>query len=76
MSYIGRVLYEELRQTDLEVVCGIDTNIIDMDTIPMYKPDDKIPQFELLIVTSITYFEMIKSNMQSKIDCKIISFDE
>lgn len=77
MSYVGETLLEELKETSIEVVYGIDqrgdTIYTDIDIMTM---DDDLDHVDAVIVTAITYFEEIKEQLSDKIECPVISIDD
>lgn len=72
VSYIGIALISELENSDVEVAYGIDTREIDIE-IPVYKPENELPDTDIVIVTPVTYYEEIKGKISGRIDCPIVS---
>lgn len=76
MKEIGTCLYNELIDTNIEIVCCIDQNkdnvLGEFDVIDL---NDEIPSADMVIVTPVYYFASIKSGLQAKVACPIISFD-
>lgn len=66
MSYLGDCLTSTLRDSGIEVICGIDRNVDHLYNpyIPIYRPGDSLPDVDLIIVTTIMYFEQIKSELE------------
>ena len=74
---IGERLFEELAETEITIAYAIDKNreISNCD-INVYKPTDELPPVDVVIVTTALYFYFIKSQLQEKIMCPIISIEE
>jgi len=77
MSYVGETLVEELKDTEIEVVYGIDKNAYsiyaDVDVVTM---EDSLDEVDAIIVTAITFFDEIEENLSQKINCPIISLED
>lgn len=75
MSYIGKLLYKELANEDITIKYLIDQkeNII-FNGIEVKNIKDKIDSADVIIVTSIYYFEEIEEKIGVKFDCPIVSF--
>lgn len=77
MHYAGERLIEELKNTDIRVVCGIDKKaqsiLADVDVI---TKEDVIPEADVVVVTAISFFEEIESEMRDKVNCPIISLED
>lgn len=77
MSYAGERLYEELKNTDIEIRYAIDRNCegiyTDVDVLSM---DEEFPEVDAIVVTSVFYFKEIKDMLQEKTDCRIVSLED
>lgn len=77
MNYVGQTLNDELKNTDVKVLYGIDRNAeaiySDIDVLTM---EDDLEDVDVIVVTAITYFEEIKKELQKKIKCPIVSLEE
>lgn len=79
MSYIGKTLADELKSTEINVTYGIDKKAdliyadMDVDVVTM---DDYLGKVDAIVVTSITFFEEIREELEKKVDCPIISFED
>lgn len=77
MSYAGETLVEELRNTDIHVVYGIDKNADSIySDISIVSIDDKLQKVDVIIVTAITFFDEIEKTLSKKINCPIISLED
>ncbi len=74
MKDLGVHLYEELKDTSIEVKYGIDKNAdcIYAD-IEVIVPSDKLPKVDAIIVTSIHYYHEIKTELQILTDIPVVS---
>lgn len=77
MSYAGETLVDELNDTNIQVVYGIDKNAdrIYAD-INIVSPDDELQSVDAVIVTPITFFEEIEEKLSEKMDCPILSLED
>ena len=77
MSYAGETLIDELKDTDITVVYGIDQKAdsiyADVDIVSM---DDKLETVDAVVVTAITFFDEIEEQLSEKVDCPIISLED
>ncbi len=77
MSYAGETLVDELKNTSVQVVYGIDKNAetlyADIDIVTLENPLDEV---DAVVVTAITFFDEIEENLSDKIDCPIISLED
>nr|WP_300816393.1 hypothetical protein [uncultured Acetatifactor sp.] len=77
MSYVGERLYEELKDSDIEISYGIDKKwseiYADIDVI---SPEEELPETDAIIVTPIFFFDEIKDILSSKVKCPIISLED
>lgn len=77
MSYVGETLLEELKDSEINVVYGIDKNAdgicADLDVVSI---DDKLGDVDAIVVTAVTYFDEIVENLEEKISCPIVSLED
>lgn len=77
MSYAGETLLNELKDTSIEVVYGIDKNAdslyMDVDVVPI---EDNLEDVDAIIVTAITFYDEIEEKLNQKIGCPIISLED
>lgn len=77
MSYAGETLVEELEGSDIRVKYGIDRNADQMDaSIEIVKPDEELKDVDVIVVTSITFFNEIEEMLVKKVNCPIISLED
>lgn len=77
MSYIGERLFEELKNTDIEIKYAIDKNnesiYVDIDVLSV---DEVLPKVDAIIVTPVYFFDEIKDMLQKKTVCRIIYLED
>lgn len=77
IHYAGERLIEELADTDIQVICGIDQNAKSIfSEVEVITKEDVIPAVDAIIVTAISFFDEIESDLQSKTACPIISLED
>lgn len=76
MSYAGETLLDELKGTDVAVAYAIDgkadTIYSDME---VFMPEDDLPEVDAVVVTAITFFEVIEEKLSRKLDCPVLSLE-
>lgn len=77
MSYAGETLINELKDTGIEVVYGIDKNadVISTD-INIVSADDSLEEVDAIVVTAVTFFVEIEGKLRDKVDCPVISLQD
>jgi hypothetical protein len=77
MSYAGETLLDELKDTGIKVVYGIDKKAdaiyADVDVVTM---DDDLEEVDAIVVTAITFFDEISEALSDKVTCPIISLED
>lgn len=77
MHYVGKTLIEELKNTDIEIVCGIDQNAyVISEKIPLINKTEKIPDADVIVVTAIAEFDKIEDELKQLVRCPIISLED
>ena len=77
MSYLGERLLDDLKETEIEVVYGIDRNADSLySDVDIISPDDDFMPVDAIVVTATFYFDEICDNLQSKVSCPIISLED
>ncbi len=73
----AQLLYQELKNTDIEVNCFIDKNASHyIENIPVLTICEEIPPVDLIIVSIIDEFETIRSELEKVCHCQIMPMDE
>lgn len=77
MSFAGETLIDELKNSAIEVVYGIDKRAnslyADVDIVSI---EDSLEDVDAVIVTAITFFDEIEEKLSGKLDCPIISLED
>lgn len=77
MGEIGNRLWDELKDSDITVIYGVDKSLdnayAEMD---MYTPEDKLPKADVIVVTAIFDFRNIEELLAENVDFPIISLEE
>lgn len=77
MGGIGKVLLEELKNSDIDVAYGIDKQGDDIYIdIPVYRITDHLEAVDGIIVTAVTYFDEVKKEVQNHINTPIVSIKD
>lgn len=77
MSYAGETLVQELKETGIDIVYGIDRNADGIySDIELFSMEDELPETDVVIVTAITFFNQIEEELAQKVDCPIISLED
>lgn len=80
MGELGNRLYDELKDTDVKVVCGIDKNInnvyCDVSAYSVEEAVNLTKTVDAIVVTAIFAFDEIEGEISSKFDCSIVSLED
>lgn len=77
MSFVGQRLYEELRDSDIEVRFAIDKNAESIYCdIEVIDPNDDFPDADAIVVTATYFFNEIEEMLENKVDTRILSFED
>ena len=73
---LGAALASELENTDIDVKYMIDqaANFVYTE-LKVYRPEDSLPEVDVIVVTAIHYFTEIKSEMEKRVRCPIVSLE-
>lgn len=77
MSYAGETLLDELSETDIEVVYGIDKNAesiyLNINVVTM---EENLEEVDAVVVTAITFYDEIETELSKKLKCPIVSLED
>lgn len=77
MGYIGNILVQELKDTDIQVAYGIDQKSGSLQgnvkIITMTAPMDTV---DLIVITAIIFADSIKRELKQKVDYPSISLED
>lgn len=74
-GYMGQCLYEALENSDCNVVYVTDQNQ-NKSSGKYLSIYEELPYTDVMIVTAVNEFTVIKNRMEQKVKCPIISLDE
>lgn len=70
-------LINELKGTDINVLYLIDKrNLYPYAGVPVYRPEDNLPEADVVVVTAIISYEEIRDDLSRKLTCQIISLEQ
>lgn len=74
---LGERLLDELRDMGVDVLYGIDRKKRDtQENLPVYLPSEELPPVDVIIVTSIVDYAIIKQELQKKVEYPIVALDD
>lgn len=77
MNYVGETLISELKDSDIQIVCGIDQNAENLSAdISVVAPSEYQDCADVIVVTPITFFDDIYENMVQKVSSPIVSMED
>lgn len=82
MSYIGNRLYDELKNSGIDIILGIDKNAdMILYEIPVLKPNDTqlskyIQEVDMIVVTAVAFYQEIKKELESCYQVRIVSIND
>ncbi len=77
MGVLGNLLYQELRNTRIQVSYAIDRNGDEMYfEVPVLNPSDEYDEVDAIIVTAILDYEKIGANIKKKTHADVISLED
>lgn len=78
LGMIGEHFVKQLEDTDVNISYMIDKNAMSVNIggISIYRPGDKLPQADVVVVTPVWDFETIKERLSECVRCPIISLSE
>ena len=76
MSYAGETLVNELKDSEIEVMCGIDQKQGIYSVIDVFSPNEPLPNMDAIVVTAITFMDEIEIMLRCKVTCSTISLED
>lgn len=77
MSYAGETLVEELKGSNIGIKYGIDKNADRIyANVDVVAPDSVLEEVDVVVVTSITFFDEVEQLLAEKIECPIVSLED
>jgi len=76
MKELGERFYEDVKNTDIEVICVIDKKPQQvLGDFMVISPEEEIPEVDAIIVTADYHFQEIKEQMSRKVTCPVYSLN-
>lgn len=77
MKELGEALLEELTNSEITVKYGIDRDADNVYVgVDVYKPDERLEDVDVVVVTAVHYFDEIENDLKNKIKAKIVSIED
>lgn len=76
MSHVGETLLNELKDSEIEILYGIDRNTGLYSYIDILTVNDPLPEVDVIVVTAITFFDEICELLMDKVSCPIVSMED
>lgn len=78
MADMANRLYEDLQETDIKVLYGIDREVCctGARVENIYSLQEELPKVDVIVVTPFYAYDSIKQDLEKKIECPIISIEE
>lgn len=74
---LGQRLYDELKETDIEVKYIIDKNIDTVSAdVDIYTPDAELPYVDVIVITATYYYDEIEDELYDAVEYPIISLED
>ncbi len=76
MGEAGMLLAHELDGSAVKIEYGIDKNVKVESPVPMFHPNEQLPEIDAVVVTAIAYFGEIEEMLKKKLACPVLALDE
>lgn len=77
MSYLGERLYDELKNSGIEVKYAIDRNAGQIySEIDIVLPEEELPEVDAIVVTAVSFYNEIEDLLSAKTGAKIVSLED
>lgn len=77
MGFVGMRLIKELRNTNLNIIYGIDQNATNISSdLKLLTLEDELPEVDVIIVTVLGSFQEIYDKLSTKIKCDIVAIED
>lgn len=76
LGEVGRIFAEEMIESDVDVLYGIDRNINAYDEIRILTLNEDLPNVDAIVVTPIASYEEIENDLSKKTSCPIVSLED
>ena len=77
MGEIGNRLYEELKDSEIEVKYAIDKNpMVTYSGLNVKNLEDELEEVDVVVVTAVFMFETISEEIKGRLQCPIVSLED
>ena len=77
MSYVGERLYDELKDSDIEVKYAIDKNADGIySDVEIVTPQEELKEVDAIVVTPVFYFDEIVEALEKKTESEVLSLED
>lgn len=77
MGEMGNRLYDELKQSNIEVKYVIDKNATSVySELEVLDPEEEFPEVDAIVVTATFAFDEIENSIENKVNCPIVSLED
>lgn len=77
MSNVGETLIRELKESDIQILYGIDRNADSIfSDIDVVTPESLKDEVDAVVVTAISFFDEIEEMLSEKVSCPILSLED
>lgn len=77
MGEMGNRLYDELKQSDIEVKYVIDKNATSVySELEVLDSEEEFPEVDAIVVTATFAFDEIENSIENKVNCPIVSLED
>lgn len=78
MSYVGNLFVNELKDSKVEILFGIDNSLeLIYPDIPVFTLEEsEFNEVDVVVVTAVTAFNVIETKLSNKANCLIVSLSD
>ena len=77
MKELGEILYDELKDSSVEVAYAIDRDAeYIFSDIEVVSPEDDLKEVDAVIVTAIHYYSEIADILEKKMNCPVLCIED
>lgn len=69
----GELIYQELKDCPIKLVCGIDKTAMTFHELPVQKPEELLDDIDIIVVSVFQEFEQIRVELEKHFSGKIVS---
>lgn len=77
MGKAGKILYDQLQRTDVEIRYVIDQNTnLKYKDLRIVSPQSELPDVDLIIITVVYEYNAIARQLRKKVNCPLLSLEQ